>query len=327
MDLISAIVPVYNVEKYLYRCVDSILKQTYENFELILIDDGSPDNCSQMCDELSEKDSRIKVIHQENQGLSAARNSGIKIAKGNYLTFIDSDDWISNTMFEDLINLIKEKNADISICNFIVTDGNAIYKKNTKAEEKLYSKDEFMKIILRVNSNRCIHYAWGKLYKKDVIDKNEHYPVGMLNEDVEGMFKAVLKSEKIAETNKIGYFYYENSESISRKKFGENFLFLHHVWERILEISQNSAPEYVDYVKYNLIRSDFTILVDMILYGDKETDNIFSIERKNINKRLKTNIGILLKSPMQIKRKILMLLVCYFYLPIRFMVRTIKNRK
>lgn len=327
MDLISAIVPVYNVEKYLYRCVDSILKQTYENFELILIDDGSPDNCSQMCDELSEKDSRIKVIHQENQGLSAARNSGIKIAKGNYLTFIDSDDWISNTMFEDLINLIKEKNADISICNFIVTDGNAIYKKNTKAEEKLYSKDEFMKIILRVNSNRCIHYAWGKLYKKDVIDKNEHYPVGMLNEDVEGMFKAVLKSEKIAETNKIGYFYYENSESISRKKFSENFLSLHHVWERILEISQNSAPEYVDYVKYNLIRSDFTILVDMILYGDKETDNIFSIERKNINKRLKTNIGILLKSPMQIKRKILMLLVCYFYLPIRFMVRTIKNRK
>ena len=327
MDLISAIVPVYNVEKYLYRCVDSILKQTYENFELILIDDGSPDNCSQMCDELSEKDSRIKVIHQENQGLSAARNSGIKIAKGNYLTFIDSDDWISNTMFEDLINLIKEKNADISICNFIVTDGNAIYKKNTKAEEKLYSKDEFMKIILRVNSNRCIHYAWGKLYKKDVIDKNEHYPVGMLNEDVEGMFKAVLKSEKIAETNKIGYFYYENSESISRKKFGENFLSLHDVWERILEISQNSAPEYVDYVKYNLIRSDFTILVDMILYGDKETDNIFSIERKNINKRLKTNIGILLKSPMQIKRKILMLLVCYFYLPIRFMVRTIKNRK
>ena len=135
MDLISAIVPVYNVEKYLYRCVDSILKQTYENFELILIDDGSPDNCSQMCDELSEKDSRIKVIHQENQGLSAARNSGIKIAKGNYLTFIDSDDWISNTMFEDLINLIKEKNADISICNFIVTDGNAIYKKNTKAED------------------------------------------------------------------------------------------------------------------------------------------------------------------------------------------------
>ena len=172
MDLISAIVPVYNVEKYLYRCVDSILKQTYENFELILIDDGSPDNCSQMCDELSEKDSRIKVIHQENQGLSAARNSGIKIAKGNYLTFIDSDDWISNTMFEDLINLIKEKNADISICNFIVTDGNAIYKKNTKAEEKLYSKDEFMKIILRVNSNRCIHYAWGKLYKKYVIEKN-----------------------------------------------------------------------------------------------------------------------------------------------------------
>ena len=295
MDLISAIVPVYNVEKYLYRCVDSILKQTYENFELILIDDGSPDNCSQMCDELSEKDSRIKVIHQENQGLSAARNSGIKIAKGNYLTFIDSDDWISNTMFEDLINLIKEKNADISICNFIVTDGNAIYKKNTKAEEKLlYSKDEFMKIILRVNSNRCIHYAWGKLYKKDVIEKNEHYPVGMLNEDVEGMFKAVLKSEKIAETNKIGYFYYENSESISRKKFGENFLSLHNVWERILEISQNSAPEYVDYVKYNLIRSDFTILVDMILYGDKETDNIFSIVRKYINKRLKSNIGSLL---------------------------------
>lgn len=311
---ITVIVPVYKVEKFLDRCVRSILNQSFKDFELILIDDGSPDTCPQMCDKWKAKDSRIVVIHQNNQGLSAARNTGIRVAKGEYLTFIDSDDWVSKTMLYDLLTLITKYDADISICNFIsVSNENKKVKEKKRFTEKVYSQEEFMKVIMRINSNRCIHYAWGKLYKNSVIDAENHYPVGMLNEDVEGMFKAVIASEKIVETDKIGYFYFENEESISRKKFGENFLSLNAVWRRILKLSKERAPQYYDYVLYNYQRSDFTILMDSIIYGDKETDKKYSDELKNVQARLCKNKTNLLRSPMLLKRKLLMLVVSDFY--------------
>ena len=116
MELISVIVPVYKVEKYLRECVDSILAQTYTNLEIILVDDGSPDNCGKICDEYAQNDSRIKVIHQENGGLSAARNAGLDIATGKYIGFVDSDDYAELNMFEELHKRIIENNADLSIC-------------------------------------------------------------------------------------------------------------------------------------------------------------------------------------------------------------------
>ena len=325
MPLISVIVPVYNVEKYLDRCVKSILRQTYKDFELILVDDGSPDKCPSMCDEWAKKDKRIHVIHQANQGLSAARNAGIRIAEGEYLTFVDSDDWISQTMLEDLVNLILKNDADISICNFVPTDRMTDIPLRDSYQETVYTQEEFLKIILRVSGNRCIHYAWGKLYKKSVIDPKAHYPVGLLNEDVEGMFKAVIAAEKIVETDKIGYFYYENHESISRKKFGVNFLCLHEVWDRILRISKEEAPQYYDAVLYNYKRSDFTILMDMILYGDRETDQAFAAERNEIILSLRKNIAYLLGSPMKMNRKVMMLAVAYSYTPFKASLRMIKK--
>jgi len=327
MPLISIIVPVYNVESYIDRCIKSILSQTFQDYELIIVDDGSPDNCPKICDEWAIKDKRIKVIHQKNQGLSAARNTGIKFSEGKYLTFIDSDDWITDSMVQDLYDLIEKTEADISVCGFTKTESeeNLVDSKRS-VEEKIYTRDEFMKIILRVNSNRCIHYAWAKLYRRSVIETVEHYPVGMLNEDVEGMFKAVIKSNKIAETTKVGYFYYENIDSISRKKFGENFLSLNKVWKRILEISENIAPEYKEYVEYNYKRTDFTIMVDMLIYGDSNTDRLYEVELVEINNRLKGNMIYLLKSPMKVKRKIVMIGICYFYRPIRFIVRKIKRK-
>lgn len=322
MPKITVVVPVYKVEEYLDRCISSIINQTFKDFELILVDDGSPDNCPQMCEEWKKKDDRVLVIHQENQGLSAARNSGIKIAKGEYLTFVDSDDWISATMLEDLYRLSIKYKADISVCNFVRTDCQLKIEKNN-IEEKIYNQEEFMKVILKVNSNRTIHYAWAKLYHREVIDV-DHYPVGMLNEDVEGMFKAVMRSKTIVETNKIGYFYFENSESITRKKFGENFLSLNDVWNRIENISKKEAPKYLRYVQYNAKRIDFTILCDSILYGDKETDRLFNDKISLIRKRLKKNILELMRSPMRFDRKFLTMVVAYGYYPIRLLYRKIK---
>ena len=127
--LISVIVPIYNVEKYLARCVDSIVNQTYKNLEIILVDDGSPDRCPQMCDDYAEKDSRIKVVHKKNGGLSDARNAGMAVATGEYISFIDSDDWIETSMFELLINNIFQYDCEISCGGIILKIQRLKYKR------------------------------------------------------------------------------------------------------------------------------------------------------------------------------------------------------
>ena len=132
MDLISIIVPVYNVEKYIHECVDSIINQTYKNIEIILVDDGSPDNCGKICDEYAKKDNRIKVIHKPNGGLSDARNHGIDVANGEWLMFIDSDDWIEPNMAEKLLHSALNNKADLAISSVILFD-----------EEKEYIPEHF----------------------------------------------------------------------------------------------------------------------------------------------------------------------------------------
>ena len=241
------------------------------------------------------------------------------------MTFIDSDDWISDTMLEDLYGIICKYGADIAMCNYLRTPTEVFVIRKKKQKVTIYNKDEFMRIFLRITGNRCVHYAWGKLYSKKVIDRNEHFPVGLLNEDVEGMFKAITYSNKIVETTKIGYFYFENTESITKQQFGENFLCLTEVWERVLNISKKINPEYSKYVEYNLIRTDFTILVDAILYSNNLIDNLYSKELDLIKKRLKKNIGKLWKSPMSFNRKFILVFICYFFNPVKILYRAIAN--
>ena len=132
--LISVIVPVYKVEEYIYRCVDSILAQSFKDFELILVDDGSPDNCGKICDEYAQKDKRITVIHKENGGLSDARNTGIDWAlkNSNWITFIDSDDWVHTDYLKNLYNAVKENNVDISVCGYVNTTGLSVSGKGLR---------------------------------------------------------------------------------------------------------------------------------------------------------------------------------------------------
>ena len=185
-EKISVIVPVYKVEKYLHKCVDSIISQTYENLEIILVDDGSPDNCPQICDEYAKKDSRIRVIHKENEGISATRNTGIQAAQGEYIGFIDSDDYVAPQMFEKLYNAIKKHDADISICNFYYTDDNGNILD--KDDIRLPIKDEYIsgnKVLSEKFFMDKRHYwivPWNKLYRREVL-KNVKYPVGKVHED------------------------------------------------------------------------------------------------------------------------------------------------
>ena len=209
--LISIIIPVYKVEKYLEKCIQSVINQTYENLQIILVDDGSPDNCGKICDEYAKKDHRIEVIHKSNGGLSDARNKGLEIAKGEYIGFVDSDDYIELDMYEVLYNLLKQYNADVSICNFYTVSQGKITIKNADNGIKEYNRIEILKEVLLDNNIQS--YAWNKLYKKELFDEIK-YPVGKKYEDIGTTFYLLEKCNKVVVTGKPEYYYINRQDSI-----------------------------------------------------------------------------------------------------------------
>lgn len=164
LPLISIIVPVYNVKDYLEKCLQSICVQTYKNLEIILIDDGSSDGSGELCDLFAQRDGRIKVIHQTNAGQSAARNRGLAVAQGEFLGFVDSDDWIEPDMYEFLYHLLKENGADISICSHYRDKGKKSVAKYSSGEQFVFTRDEGIRAL--VVDRRIRNYVWDKLYKR-----------------------------------------------------------------------------------------------------------------------------------------------------------------
>ena len=208
--MISVIVPVYKVEPYLRRCIDSILCQTYRDFELILVDDGSPDNCGAICDEYATKDSRVVVIHQENGGLSAARNAGIDASKGEYLSFVDSDDWIHPEMLQWLLRAIQSNHVPISVCGFQETDGRTVAIAATDFAAQMLDTEQF---FVSYNVNATI--ACGKLYARELF-AGIRYPVGKIHEDEFTTYKILFTQEKIAFFPAQMYFYFRNYDGITK---------------------------------------------------------------------------------------------------------------
>lgn len=171
MPELSIIVPVYKVEPYLPKCIDSILAQTFRDFELILIDDGSPDRCGEICDEYAAKDARIVVIHQENRGVSAARNAGMDIARGEYIGFVDSDDWIEPEMYETMINVSKKKGVDVVICGICDYGEDGEFIRNALTGSGFYTKDEMLKTVFTTPNNLgggCCNKVFRHIAIKDV---------------------------------------------------------------------------------------------------------------------------------------------------------------
>lgn len=217
-ETISIIIPVFKVEKYLYRCVNSIINQTYPYLEIILVDDGSPDNCPKICELLREKDSRIKVLHKKNGGLSSARNAGLNIASGDYIGFVDSDDYVDNEMFENLLTNIKEYNADISICGIIP-------EYDTNKENKLKA-DSFRPEILsredmynRIQDWRYVT-VWNKLYKSYLWNELR-FPEGKIHEDEFVIHHLIEKCNRVAVIGDNYYHYTIRSSSITGDKLSE----------------------------------------------------------------------------------------------------------
>ncbi|MFZ7133255.1 MAG: glycosyltransferase family 2 protein [Eubacteriales bacterium] len=211
-ELISIIVPIYKVEKYLHRCVDSILNQIYKNLEIILVDDGSPDNCGSICDEYKTKDYRIKVIHKKNGGLSDARNAGLELVNGDYICFLDSDDWIHEEYISKLYHLLIKTNSDISVCNFIRTSTENILINNFNEEIYEFSNVEALgQFIDKLYVQMVV--SWGKLYKKKLFN-NIRFPVGRIHEDEFITYKLIYKANKIVFSTAQLLYYWQRNESI-----------------------------------------------------------------------------------------------------------------
>ncbi len=217
MPKISVIVPVYKVEKYLNRCVESILAQSFADFELFLVDDGSPDNCPKMCDEWAQKDNRIKVIHKANGGLSDARNAALDKATGDYISFVDSDDYITEDAFETLYYSIVKNDADISVGNMMSVNENgeiSDFYCPTSTETILENDDLFKTMYQPCAQNR--------LYKANIF-KTLRFPVGRFYEDVFTWHKVLSQTNKIVLTGKTDYYYLVRTDSIMHSKYDIRF--------------------------------------------------------------------------------------------------------
>ena len=193
--LISLIVPVYNVKDYLKTCLQSILEQTYKNLEIILVDDGSDDGSSSICDEFARMDQRIKTIHLPHSGVSAARNAGLAAATGELLGFVDSDDWIDHDMYQYLYTLMVEHDADVSACTYLLEqEGRPSKIINNTGKLHIFSKKEIIRAL--VKNDLVKNYLWAKLFKRKLFDRLS-FPVGRVYEDVAVLYKVFYSSQKV----------------------------------------------------------------------------------------------------------------------------------
>lgn len=221
-ELISVIVPVYNVENYIKRCVDSILNQTYSNLEIILVDDESPDDCPRICEEFAKKDNRIKVIHQQNAGLSGARNAGIDIAKGEYLAFVDSDDFLALDFIATLYKVIVDTKSEIAMCKYEYVRGDVMTQSRKQGDNFVYSGIEMIQNMYSPDGAFFV-VAWNKLYKKSLFDR-VRYPKGKIHEDEATTHRLYYEAGQAVFVDRFLYGYFVGGESITRKKFNRNRL-------------------------------------------------------------------------------------------------------
>lgn len=238
--LLSIVIPVYNVENYLDRCIESVVNQTYKTTEIIIVDDGSLDSSSLICDNWGKKDSRIRVFHKNNGGLSDARNYGIEVAKGDYIAFVDSDDFLEKNMYSMMIEALERTNSDIATC------GRYFFKNGEKKLKHISDKelvlDSHQAIDELLRGGLIEEAAWDKIYRKNIFYKIR-FPVGEINEDMPIMPFLIERASRIVCTGKPYYYYCENPHSITHAEYNEaKRVVIKHI-ENVSNYIKNKYPE------------------------------------------------------------------------------------
>ena len=302
-NVLSVVVPVYNMEKYLDRCIESILKQTYKNMEILLIDDGSTDNSYNICEKYKKKDNRIKVFYKKNGGLSDAKNYGILHSSGEFITFVDADDWIDETMYEVMLKEMQEKKADISIC------GRYIDFEDGKSRKWFYDKLLVMNKIeslLYLNSFYDFDMAsWDKIYRRDLFE-NIKFPYGKKCEDAYTTYLLFEKADLIVYIPECFYHYFQRQGSISRSK-ELNMDYIYAAKEQMNFFKENYSEIYFAGVTHYVfaIKSLYQVAI--------ERDIVLNDEMKRLVKETKKySKKILCNKYVSIKKKIIYILFAYF---------------
>ena len=291
--MISIIVPIYKVEKYIKQCVDSIIEQTYKNIEIILVDDGSPDNCPEICDDYASKDNRIIVIHKNNGGLMSARQAGLKAATGEYVCFIDGDDWIELDMYQKIADAITDTNADCIITQFFYSYSDREVKSEYKINKPFYNRDEILNEIVPTMLFDGEYYrfgiypcCWTKVFRREILEK--HLPDVDINirmgEDIAFTYPCVWDCNSIAFIDEPLYHYRQNPESMTAsydKNLYNNYIIPYNaLLNKSNELDVNISYQLPYYLLY---------LVNFVIRNEVHMDNTLSKEIGNSN--LKTIIN------------------------------------
>lgn len=299
--LISVIVPIYKVEAYLPKCVDSLLNQTYRNLEIVLVDDGSPDGCGAICDDYAAKDSRIRVIHKQNGGLSSARNAGIDMAKGDYIAFVDSDDWLEPDAYESMLDAALRHDAPMVCAGRYDVDGSTGEREVglcPEKEETITGKELVGRIFLWDHLDSA---AWDKLYTRDLF-REIRYPLGKIVEDVPTTYRIALKAGKVVMLNKPVYNYLHRPNSITTASVSEKtFHFSQHTARVYADIC-TSVPELEPQARYLRVRS-LVYSVQTLELADSATREKFSDQYWESRNELKQHLQFILKSPYFTRRE------------------------
>lgn len=251
-EKISIIIPVYKVEAYLPKCIESIIHQTYHDLEILLVDDGSPDKCGEICDQYAHRDNRIHVIHKENGGVACARNDGIEYASGEYISFIDSDDWIAENAYEILYQGLKQYDADCAVgrcVTVIEKNGALIPKKNSNSTVRCETASEAMKHVLLSGSA-----IWNRLFKREVFQQIR-FPLGRINDDEVVALHAYAECKNIVFLNQDTYYYRIRQNSITTSKFSIRNVDCYYNSVDNLDFIRQRAPELIPCAEYKYIKA------------------------------------------------------------------------
>jgi glycosyltransferase involved in cell wall biosynthesis len=307
---ISVIIPVFNTAEYLERCLQSVLAQSHFDLEVILIDDGSTDGSSQLCDQFAHTDQRVQVVHQANAGLSAARNVGLDRASGDYIGFVDSDDWIEPDMYSYLLDQLQQADADIAEIVLEVAMSASHQMRKTVEQLQVFTGEDIL-----------IHYfehnefgIWLRLYKRQVL-ADVRFDLGRINEDVVAGFLALSNAKRLVFSNQPKYYYFSNPIGISESPLRARDLDLLYAGDRLDDLTANTTNQHLRrLVLTKKYRSPFTLLVKMTLFGcNVELDE--QQTRLQLRAQVREHYSFLMKSQMPLNRKIL-LTGCRFCYPL-----------
>lgn len=319
-DLVSIIVPVYNTEKYLFRCLNSIWKQDYTMLEIILVDDGSPDKSGELCDELSELDNRVHVIHKKNGGLSSARNAGIEAATGKFICFVDSDDYIEEDYISTLYNLIEKHNADMAKINYIEINRDDYSEKDNCEHESVFEGNEVENAYLKLRvDSACVF-----MYRKSLIG-DTRFPEGKTSEDIPFNFIIFQKATRFVYCPVNKYYYWHNPKSISNGPFNRNMLNYLHFREEIYNYYfKKGNEELLRLSEVLYARAAMGLMARMAFYGI--TDDLNENEYRQKFKKIFVNHSRAFYQDREtaLSRKAIAILVFYLYPIAKILGRFVK---